>query len=304
MEGPIGRPWLPGPRPGPLPSPLALGSNARVFSPPGGSRCSMSAVNLPKHVDSIINKRLSKSSATLWNSPSRSKRPPHSSPSLSWPRGPPSNRAASRTQPRPWPSPRPKPLVEKVLEGMRVGPGVSPLWSCPALKFCNLGKHSGALCPSPLPHSRFHGCWAVIVVRAEVDTQGWRRGQTEGSSTRAGAARTWKSAKPPPLSDRSLQLSPWESSIVDRLMTPTLSFLARSRSAVTLPGNGKDQVVPMCPRSASASPLTPCSTPRSLHRCAAAERRKAAGSSPATPRRRPEASPVSAAPGEVHCGHQ
>lgn len=41
----------------------------------------MSAVNLPKHVDSIINKRLSKSSATLWNSPSRSKRRP--SPALS-----------------------------------------------------------------------------------------------------------------------------------------------------------------------------------------------------------------------------
>ncbi|NXY38545.1 MA7D1 protein, partial [Pomatorhinus ruficollis] len=39
------------------------------------SRCSVSAVNLPKHVDSIINKRLSKSSATLWNSPSRSKSP-------------------------------------------------------------------------------------------------------------------------------------------------------------------------------------------------------------------------------------
>lgn len=44
-----------------------------------------------------------------------------------------------------------------------------------------------------------------------------------------------------PLPDRSLQLSPWESSIVDRLMTPTLSFLARSRSAVTLAGNGKEQ---------------------------------------------------------------
>lgn len=41
----------------------------------------MSAVNLPKHVDSIINKRLSKSSATLWNSPSRSKRRPSPSPS-------------------------------------------------------------------------------------------------------------------------------------------------------------------------------------------------------------------------------
>ncbi|XP_040087558.1 MAP7 domain-containing protein 1 isoform X5 [Oryx dammah] len=133
-----------------------------------GSRCSVSAVNLPKHVDSIINKRLSKSSATLWNSPSR---------------------------------------------------------------------------------------------------------------------------------NRSLQLSPWESSIVDRLMTPTLSFLARSRSAVTLPRNGRDQAVPLCPRSASASPLTPCSAPRSGHRCAPAaergDRRKAsAGGSPAPARLRPEASPV------------
>nr|XP_045005723.1 MAP7 domain-containing protein 1 isoform X2 [Jaculus jaculus] len=166
-----------------------------------GSRCSVSAVNLPKHVDSIINKRLSKSSATLWNSPSR---------------------------------------------------------------------------------------------------------------------------------NRSLQLSAWESSIVDRLMTPTLSFLARSRSAVTLPRNGRDQgrgsglgrrlararagtglvpgphpdrthpsaAVPVCPRSASASPLTPCSAPRSAHRCAPAgerpERRKpsAGGGSPSLVRRRPEASPV------------
>lgn len=134
-----------------------------------GSRCSVSAVNLPKHVDSIINKRLSKSSATLWNSPSR---------------------------------------------------------------------------------------------------------------------------------NRSLQLSAWESSIVDRLMTPTLSFLARSRSAVTLPRNGRDQAVPVCPRSASASPLTPlCSAPRSGHRCVPAgergERRKAsAGGSPAPGRLRPETSLV------------
>ncbi|XP_063521938.1 MAP7 domain-containing protein 1 isoform X11 [Pongo pygmaeus] len=97
--------------------------------------------------------------------------------------------------------------------------------------------------------------------------------------------------------NRSLQLSAWESSIVDRLMTPTLSFLARSRSAVTLPRNGRDQAVPVCPRSASASPLTPCSAPRSVHRCAPAgergERRKpSAGGSPAQVRRRPEASPV------------
>ncbi|XP_028594776.2 MAP7 domain-containing protein 1 isoform X5 [Podarcis muralis] len=127
----------------------------------GAGRCSLSAVNLPKHVDSIINKRLSKSSATLWNSPSR---------------------------------------------------------------------------------------------------------------------------------NRSLQLSPWESSIVDRLMTPTLSFLARSRSAVTLAGNGKDQAVPVCPRSASASPLSPCNNQRLHHRCS--ERRRPATSSPdVTPRRKAEASP-------------
>lgn len=118
-------------------------------------------------------------------------------------------------------------------------------------------------------------------------------------------------------------------------MTPTLSFLARSRSAVTLPRNGRDQgrgsgpgraptrggtgaslargphpdrthpsaAVPVCPRSASASPLTPpSSAPRSAHRCAPAgergERRKpSAGGSPAQVRRRPEASPVSARAG-------
>lgn len=114
-------------------------------------------------------------------------------------------------------------------------------------------------------------------------------------------------------------------------MTPTLSFLARSRSAVTLPRNGRDQgrggspgraparggagaslangprpdrthpsaAVPVCPRSASASPLTPlCSAPRSGHRCVPAgergERRKAsAGGSPAPGRLRPETSLVS-----------
>ncbi|XP_059194535.1 MAP7 domain-containing protein 1a isoform X2 [Centropristis striata] len=100
-------------------------------------RCSVSTVNLPKQVDSVINKRLSKSSATLWNSPSRT---------------------------------------------------------------------------------------------------------------------------------RSLALSPWESSIVDRLMTPTLSFLARSRSAASVLTNGKDGHSPLCPRSASASPLTLCAH-QPHHRC-------------------------------------
>ncbi|XP_017563761.1 MAP7 domain-containing protein 1a isoform X3 [Pygocentrus nattereri] len=64
---------------------------------------------------------------------------------------------------------------------------------------------------------------------------------------------------------RRLELSPWESSIVDRLMTPTLSFLARSRSAASVLNNGKDSQSPVCPRSASASPLSVCS--HRPHRC-------------------------------------
>ncbi|KAJ8405066.1 hypothetical protein AAFF_G00329870 [Aldrovandia affinis] len=113
------------------------------------SRCSVSAVNLPKHVDLVINKRLSKSSATLWNSPNRT---------------------------------------------------------------------------------------------------------------------------------RSLQLSPWESSIVDRLMTPTLSFLARSRSAASVLTHGKDSQSPLCPRSASASPLSVCNHHRPQHRCS--DRWKVSASTP------------------------
>ncbi|XP_073340817.1 MAP7 domain-containing protein 1a isoform X5 [Pagrus major] len=65
---------------------------------------------------------------------------------------------------------------------------------------------------------------------------------------------------------RTLALSPWESSIVDRLMTPTLSFLARSRSAASVLNNGKDGHSPLCPRSASASPLTLCAH-QPHHRC-------------------------------------
>ncbi|XP_075460663.1 MAP7 domain-containing protein 1 isoform X2 [Ascaphus truei] len=88
--------------------------------------------------------------------------------------------------------------------------------------------------------------------------------------------------------DRSRQLSPWESSIVDRLMTPTLSFLARSRSAATLPGNSRDLSSLVCPRSASASPLTPFNTHR--HRCS--ERRRTTGSSPdVTTRKSSDSSP-------------
>ncbi|XP_048968948.1 ensconsin isoform X6 [Canis lupus dingo] len=51
---------------------------------------------------------------------------------------------------------------------------------------------------------------------------------------------------------RRLQLSPWESSVVNRLLTPTHSFLARSKSTAALSG---DTVIPICPRSASCGPI-------------------------------------------------
>uniref|UniRef100_A0A3B4XHD5 MAP7 domain containing 1b n=1 Tax=Seriola lalandi dorsalis TaxID=1841481 RepID=A0A3B4XHD5_SERLL len=68
------------------------------------------------------------------------------------------------------------------------------------------------------------------------------------------SATLWNS----PNRTRSLRLSPWESRIVERLMTPTLSFLARSRSAATLLNNS-DSHSHHCSRSASASPLNACS---------------------------------------------
>lgn len=64
-------------------------------------------------------------------------------------------------------------------------------------------------------------------------------------------------------------------------------MLAPSLTLVTPPS------VPVCPRSASASPLSPCHNHRLPHRCW--ERRKAAAASPdVTPRRKTEPSPVSA----------
>lgn len=46
---------------------------------------------------------------------------------------------------------------------------------------------------------------------------------------------------------RRLQLSPWESSVVNRLLTPTHSFLARSKSTAALSGDtGKTVKVKLC----------------------------------------------------------
>ncbi|XP_073703434.1 MAP7 domain-containing protein 1a isoform X9 [Garra rufa] len=88
---------------------------------------------------------------------------------------------------------------------------------------------------------------------------------------------------------RSMQLSPWESSIVDRLMTPTLSFLARSRSAASVLNNTRDGQSPLCPRSASASPLSTCAH-RPHHRCS--ERWRVTTSTPDIAQRRRDSTPM------------
>ncbi|NXM27437.1 MAP7 protein, partial [Oxyruncus cristatus] len=72
---------------------------------------------------------------------------------------------------------------------------------------------------------------------------------------------------------RRLQLSPWESSIVSRLLTPTHSFLARSKSTAALSGD-----------AASCSPISPLSY--KTMNCRNSERAKLYASTDAVGRRR------------------
>ncbi|XP_032911304.1 ensconsin isoform X6 [Catharus ustulatus] len=73
---------------------------------------------------------------------------------------------------------------------------------------------------------------------------------------------------------RRLQLSPWESSIVSRLLTPTHSFLARSKSTAALSGD-----------AASCSPLSPLSY-KAMNCRSSGERAKLYASTDAVGRRR------------------
>ncbi|XP_050952680.1 ensconsin isoform X2 [Labeo rohita] len=56
-----------------------------------------------------------------------------------------------------------------------------------------------------------------------------------------------------PAGMRRMPLTPWENSVINRLQTPTHSYLARSRSAMSLSG---EAVTPVCPRSASCHPMS------------------------------------------------
>ncbi|XP_042177256.1 ensconsin isoform X2 [Oncorhynchus tshawytscha] len=52
---------------------------------------------------------------------------------------------------------------------------------------------------------------------------------------------------------RCMPLTPWENTVVNRLLQPTHSYLARSRSAMSL--SGDTGAMPVCPRSVSCHPM-------------------------------------------------
>ncbi|XP_077074986.1 ensconsin isoform X4 [Siphateles boraxobius] len=56
-----------------------------------------------------------------------------------------------------------------------------------------------------------------------------------------------------PAGTRRMPLTSWENTMITRLQTPTHSYLARSRSAMSLSG---EAVTPVCPRSASCHPMS------------------------------------------------
>ncbi|XP_042359550.1 ensconsin [Plectropomus leopardus] len=90
---------------------------------------------------------------------------------------------------------------------------------------------------------------------------------------------------------RRLPLTPWESNVVNRLQQPTHSYLARSRSAMSL--SGEQAAMPVCPRSVSCHPMGSMSfkalQAQPLPHCRSQERSLSRGtvsSSATTPRRR------------------
>ncbi|XP_069370734.1 ensconsin isoform X3 [Paralichthys olivaceus] len=90
---------------------------------------------------------------------------------------------------------------------------------------------------------------------------------------------------------RRLPLTPWESNMVNRLQQPTHSYLARSRSAMSL--SGDQTAMPVCPRSVSCQPMGSMSfkalQAQPLPHCRSQERslsRETASSSSTAPRRR------------------
>uniref|UniRef100_A0A8C2ZTJ4 Ensconsin n=1 Tax=Cyclopterus lumpus TaxID=8103 RepID=A0A8C2ZTJ4_CYCLU len=100
---------------------------------------------------------------------------------------------------------------------------------------------------------------------------------------------------------RRLPLTPWESNVVNRLQQPTHSYLARSRSAMSL--SGEQTAMPVCPRSVSCHPMGSMSFQAlqapPLPHCRSQERslgKGAVSSSTTTARRRTTGTTISSPP--------
>ncbi|XP_028253256.1 ensconsin isoform X2 [Parambassis ranga] len=100
-----------------------------------------------------------------------------------------------------------------------------------------------------------------------------------------------KTTQPKNTGLRRLPLTPWESNVVNRLQQPTHSYLARSRSAISL--SGEQTAMPVCPRSVSCHPMGTMSfkalQAQPLPHCRSQDRslsREMASSSSTIPRRR------------------
>ncbi|XP_075900676.1 ensconsin isoform X1 [Nelusetta ayraudi] len=111
---------------------------------------------------------------------------------------------------------------------------------------------------------------------------------------------------------RRLPLTPWESNVVNRLQQPTHSYLARSRSAMSLSGEQAvpTPAMPVCPRSVSCHPMGSMSFKAlqalPLPHCRSHERnlsREAASSKTVVRRRTAGAAPVGRLVG-LESGHR
>ncbi|KAK2114386.1 Ensconsin [Saguinus oedipus] len=109
----------------------------------------------------------------------------------------------------------------------------------------NLSKHV-----DPVISKRLSSSSATLLNSPDRDhlkaVESWNRERSTGQITYS----SWGGRIPKRLKlerTRRLQLSPWESSVVNRLLTPTHSFLARSKSTAALSGEaGKTVQVELC----------------------------------------------------------
>ncbi|XP_023808724.1 ensconsin isoform X8 [Oryzias latipes] len=98
---------------------------------------------------------------------------------------------------------------------------------------------------------RRHGMTSQYAGRRSVSTVNLSK-QTDSIITKRLSSSSATLLHSPDRGLRRLPLTLWESNVVNRLQQPTHSYLARSRSAVSL--SGDQTAMPVCPRSVSCHP--------------------------------------------------